>query len=216
MGTPNKLYYPKSHIVNNLFTTGKEWMFENGTEFIGYYHKYIDGNVKSGAVFSNTESKKLIPYIDLVNQPDNYIYNSIKTPINTVSPIIKYTFPTVDDFSVGKITRYFIKRRNYSTFQDIFEIDKNQYKLWKFKSAGIDFALYNAIELDWKLTGPLRDVVEDGKISVPGVYDTNLRIVMLKDNVFTGLKNYLTDYTELSIYSPYISQDIKKQFGNVK
>ena len=70
--------------------------------------------------------------------------------------------------------------------------------------------------MDWKLTGPLRDVVEDGKISVPGVYDTNLRIVMLKDNVFTGLKNYLTDYTELSIYSPYISEDIKKQFGNVK
>lgn len=215
MATPNKLYYPKSHIVNNLFTKGKEWMFEDGTEFIGYYHKYIDGNVKSGAVFSNTESKKLITYIDKVNQPDNYIYNSIKTPIKSIPPIIKYTFPTIDDFNVGKITRYFIKRRNYSTFQDIFEIDKNQYKLWKFKSGGIDSALYNAIELDWKLTGPLNDVTE-GNVVVSGVYDTNLRIVMLKDNVFTGLKNYLTDYTELSIYSPYISEDIKKQFGNVK
>jgi hypothetical protein len=215
MATPNKLYYPKSHIVNNLFTKGKEWMFEDGTEFIGYYHKYIDGNVKSGAVFSNTESKKLITYIDKVNQPNNYIYNSIKTPIKSIPPIIKYTFPTIDDFNVGKITRYFIKRRNYSTFQDIFEIDKNQYKLWKFKSGGIDSALYNAIELDWKLTGPLNDVTE-GNVVVSGVYDTNLRIVMLKDNVFTGLKNYLTDYTELSIYSPYISEDIKKQFGNVK
>jgi len=215
MATPNKLYYPKSHIVNNLFTKGKEWMIEDGTEFIGYYHKYIDGNVKSGAVFSNTESKKLITYIDKVNQPDNYIYNSIKTPIKSIPPIIKYTFPTIDDFNVGKITRYFIKRRNYSTFQDIFEIDKNQYKLWKFKSGGIDSALYNAIELDWKLTGPLNDVTE-GNVVVSGVYDTNLRIVMLKDNVFTGLKNYLTDYTELSIYSPYISEDIKKQFGNVK
>lgn len=215
MATPNKLYYPKSHIVNNLFTKGKEWMFEDGTEFIGYYHKYIDGNVKSGAVFSNTESKKLITYIDKVNQPDNYIYNSIKTPIKSIPPIIKYTFPTIDDFNVGKITRYFIKRRNYSTFQDIFEIDKNQYKLWKFKSGGIDSALYNAIELDWKLTGPLNDVTE-GNVVVSGVYDTNLRIVMLKDNIFTGLKNYLTDYTELSIYSPYISEDIKKQFGNVK
>ena len=190
-------------------------MFEDGTEFIGYYHKYIDGNVKSGAVFSNTESKKLITYIDKVNQPNNYIYNSIKTPIKSIPPIIKYTFPTIDDFNVGKITRYFIKRRNYSTFQDIFEIDKNQYKLWKFKSGGIDSALYNAIELDWKLTGPLNDVTE-GNVVVSGVYDTNLRIVMLKDNVFTGLKNYLTDYTELSIYSPYISEDIKKQFGNVK
>ena len=216
MATPNKLYYPKSHIVNNLFTKGKEWMFEDGTEFIGYYHKYIDGNVKSGAVFSNIESKKLIPYIDKVNQPDNYIYNSIKKPINSIPPIIKYTFPTVDDYEVGKITRYFIKRRNYSTFQDIFEIDKNQYKLWKIKPGGIDSALYNAIELDWKLTGPLHDVVKEGNITEPGVYDTNLRIVMLKNNVFTGLKDYLTDYIELSVHSVYISQDIKKQFGNVK
>ena len=215
MGTPNKLYYPKSHVVTNLFTTGKEWMFENGTEFIGYYHKYIDGNVKSGAVFNNADSKKLIPYIDTVNQPENYIYNSIKKPIRSVPPVIKYTLPIIDNFKVGKVTRYFIKRRNYSTYQDIFEIDKTQYQLWKSKSGGIDSALYNAIELDWKLTGPLRDVVEEGQISIPGVYDTNLRIVMLKDNVFIGLKNYLTDYIELSIYSKYISQDIKKQFGNV-
>ena len=119
MATPNKLYYPKSHIVNNLFTKGKEWMFEDGTEFIGYYHKYIDGNVKSGAVFSNTESKKLITYIDKVNQPDNYIYNSIKTPIKSIPPIIKYTFPTIDDFNVGKITRYFIKRRNIEIHKQI-------------------------------------------------------------------------------------------------
>ena len=215
MGTPNKLYYPKTHVVTNLFTTGKEWMFENGTEFIGYYHKYIDGNVKSGAVFNNVDSKKLIPYIDTVNQPENYIYNSIKAPIRSVPPVIKYTLPIIDNFKVGKVTRYFIKRRNYSTYQDIFEIDKTQYQLWKSKSGGIDSALYNAIELDWKLTGPLLDVVEEGQISIPGVYDTNLRIVMLKDNVFTGLKNYLTDYIELSIYSAYISQDIKKQFGNV-
>lgn len=215
MATPNKLYYPKSHIVNNLFTTGKEWMFEDGTEFIGYYHKYIDGNVKSGAVFNRTESKKLIPYIDKTIQPDNHIYNSIKKQIKSVPPVIKYSIPELEDFEAGKITRYFIRRRNYSTFQDIFEIDKAQYKLWKNKSGGIDFALYDAIELDWKLTGPLNDIVQDIN-TIPGVYDTNQRMVMLKDNLFTGLKDYLTDYTELSIYSPLTSQDIKKQFGNVK
>jgi hypothetical protein len=215
MNISPKLYYPKSHIVNNLYTSGKEWMFEDDSEFIGYYHKYIDGNVMSGAVFNYTESKKLIPYIDKTNQPDNHIYNSIKDKIQSVTPIVKYTFPNVDDFEIGKITRYFIKRRNYSTFQDIFEIDKNQYKLWKSKSGGIDFALYNSIELDWKLTGPLNDIYTELNV-IPGVYDTNFRMVMLKDNSFAGLKNYLTDYIELSVYSPLTSQDIKKQFGNVK
>ena len=28
----NKLYYPKSHIVPNLYTNGKELMLEDGTE----------------------------------------------------------------------------------------------------------------------------------------------------------------------------------------
>lgn len=215
MATPNKLYYPKSHIVNNLFTIGKEWMFEDGTEFMGYYHKYIDGNVKTGAVFNRSESKKLIPFVDKVIQPDNRVYNSIKKPIKSTSPMIKYTIPVIEDFEVGKITRYFIRRRNYSTFEDIFEIDKAQYKLWKSKSGGIDGALYEVIELDWKLTGPLNDIVQEMN-TIPGVYNTNQRMVMLKDNVFTGLKDYLTDYIELSIYSPLISQNIKKQFGNVK
>jgi len=215
MATPNKLYYPKSHIVNNLFTIGKEWMFEDGTEFMGYYHKYIDGNVKTGAVFNRSESKKLIPFVDKVIQPDNRVYNSIKKPIKSTSPMIKYTIPVIEDFEVGKITRYFIRRRNYSTFEDIFEIDKAQYKLWKSKSGGIDGALYDVIELDWKLTGPLNDIVQEMN-TIPGVYNTNQRMVMLKDNVFTGLKDYLTDYIELSIYSPLISQNIKKQFGNVK
>jgi hypothetical protein len=215
MSTPNKLYYPKSHVVNNLYTTGKEWMFENNTEFIGYYHKYIDGNVKSGAVFNRTESKKLIPYIDPNIQPDNYVYNSIKKPIKSVPPIIKYRIPVIEDFETGKIARYFIKRRNYSTYQDIFEIDKEQYKKWKNKSGGIDSALYDAIELDWKLTGPLNDILHEMN-PIAGVYDTNQRMVMLKNNVFIGLKDYLTDYIEFSIYSPLISQEIKKQFGNVK
>lgn len=215
MSIANKLYYPKSHIVNNLYTTGKEWMFEDGTEFIGYYHKYIDGNVKSGAVYNRTESKKLIEYIDITVQPDNHVYNSIKNTINSVPPVIKYSIPEVEDYEVGKITRYFIRRRNYSTFEDIFEIDKDQYKKWKSKSGGIDSALYDAIQLDWKLTGPLYDIKNELN-PIPGVYDTNQRMVMLKDNLFTGLKDYLTDYIELSVYSPLTSQDIKKQFGNVK
>ena len=45
-----------------------------------------------------------------------------------------------------------------------------------------------------------------------GIFDTNKRMVELKTKDFTGLKDFLTDYIEYSIYSPYVSQEIKKLF----
>lgn len=207
----NKLYYPKSHIITNLHTDGKEWMFEDATEFIGYYHKYVDGTVLSGAVYSRTESKKLIPYIDVVNDPTNVIYNSLKNKSSFKAPYTVYTIPSESDFEAGKIIRYFLRRRNLSTYEDITEIDKDQYKLWKQSSGGIDRTLYNAITLEWKLTGPLNDIREGLNVTY-GVSDTNKRMVELKDSEFLGLKNFLTDYIEYTIYSPYIDKEIKKLF----
>jgi hypothetical protein len=207
----NKLYYPKSHIITNLHTDGKEWMFEDSTEFIGYYHKYIDGTVLSGAVYSRSESKKLIPYVDAVKDPANIVYDSLKKKSKFKAPYTVYTIPTESDFEAGKIIRYFLRRRNTSTYEDITEINKDQYKLWKQSSGGIDRTLYNAIELEWKLTGPLNDIREGINITY-GVSDTNKRMVELKDIEFPGLKNFLTDYIEYTIYSPYINQEIKKLF----
>ena len=77
MAVRNKLYYPQSQIVTNLYTSGKEWMTEKGQEYIGYYHKYIDGKIASGAVYVKDQSVTLIKYIDHVVQPDNALYNSL-------------------------------------------------------------------------------------------------------------------------------------------
>lgn len=212
MSTGNKLYYPKTHIVNNLYTEGKEWMYEDGTEYSGYYHRYIDGVRMSGAVFQRGYSKKLIPYVDIAAQPETVIYDSLKKKVNYIAPVQTYTIPDEDDYSNGKFTRYFIKRRNYSTFQDIMEIDKRQFRLWKKRNMGINETLYVAIELPWKLTGPLHDEVV-GINTTYGVYDTNSRAVKLWNSKFLGLDNFLTDYTELTIYSPYVDKKYKELFG---
>lgn len=215
MSTGNKLYYPKTHIVTNLYTSGKEWMYEDGTEYIGYYHRYIDGVKMSGAVFEQEYSKKLIPYVDVVLQPSNATYDTLKKKQIFVTPYQIYPIPAIEDYETGKITRYFIKRRNFSTFQDIIEIDKAQYKLWSRPKTGIDESLYDAITLDWKLTGPLNDNT-DSDNPVYGVYDTNERMVELKNRSFPGLRAFLTDFIELSIYSPAVNQKYKNLFGNQK
>ena len=211
MITRNKLYYPKSHIVTNLHTNGKEWMFEDTIEYIGYYHRYIDGTILSGAVFNRTESKNLIPYVSIVNDPVNVVYNSLKPKLTFKAPTTVYTIPELEDYETGKIVRYFLRRRNLASYEDIIEIGKDQYKLWKKSSGGIDKNLYDAITIDWKLTGPLYDNRDSVNI-VYGIFDTNKRMVELKTKDFTGLKDFLTDYIEYSIYSPYVSQEIKKLF----
>jgi hypothetical protein len=212
MFTRNKLYYPKSHITTNLRTDGKEWMFEDGTEFKGFYHKYIDGTVLSGAVFHKTDSKKLIPYIDKVTQPNNVEYDAlIKRPI-IKSPYYIFPIPKLEDYEVGKITRYFIRRRNDVNPSNIMEIDKDQFLSWKKPNFGIDSTLYIATEVEWKLTGPRFDDRSSVNI-IYGVEDTNRRIVELKDDEYPGMKNFLTNHIELSIHSDYVSPDIKKLFG---
>ena len=208
----NKLYYPKSHITTNLRTDGLEWMLEDGTEFKGFYHRYIDGTVLTGAVFNKSESKKLIPYVNRVAQPNNFEYDSITKKIRIIAPYYIFPTPTLDDYKEGRITRYFLKRRNFSSYQDIIEIDKDQWLKLKQYDDGIDNTLYMSVKLDWKLTGPLYDDRSTQNI-VYGVYDTNQRIVLLKDHEFTGLKNFLTDYVELSVHSKAVKDDIKKLFG---
>jgi hypothetical protein len=208
----NKLYYPKSHITTNLRTDGLEWMLEDGTEFKGFYHRYIDGTVLTGAVFNKSESKKLIPYVNRVAQPNNFEYDSITKKIRIIAPYYIFPTPTLDNYKEGRITRYFLKRRNFSSYQDIIEIDKDQWLKLKQYDDGIDNTLYMSVKLDWKLTGPLNDDRSTQNI-VYGVYDTNQRIVLLNDHEFSGLKNFLTDYVELSVHSKAVKDDIKKLFG---
>ena len=211
----NKLYYPKSHIVTNLYTIGKELMLVDGTEYVGFYHRYIDNTVATGAVPHKSNSKKLIRYINQILQPNSLVYNTlIKKRLPEVFPTQALVIPDLDDYENGKFTRYFLRRRNYSTYEDIIEIDKPQWKLWRRQGSGINEKLYQGLELSWKLTGPLHDIPNTFNTEY-GVADTNQRLVFLKDREMPGLKNYLTDYIELTIYSPYVKSDIKKLFGNL-
>lgn len=206
-----KLYYPKSHIITRLHTTGKEWMTTDGIEYIGYYHKYVDGTILTGADYNQVTSVDLIPYIDIIAQPNNHLYKSVTTNTNVfTAPKIHFPSLTVDDYKAGFVTRYFIGRRNSRS--DIMEIKVDQYNTINNPTTGLDGSIYMGISFDWKLTGPLHDI-KDGMNIEYGVYDTNDRMVHLKDNDLIGLKQYLTDYVELSVYSINVSTGIKKLFG---
>ena len=210
MITRNKIYYPKSHIITDLRTDGKEWMLENGTEYIGFYHKYIDGTVLTGAVFNRLESKTLIPYVNLIAQPETVVYDSLIERKKFSYPYATVNLPIQKDFKKGQYTRYFIRKINSKTSADIIEIDKDQFDKWKQDK--IDRSLYIATEIGWKLTGPKFDVKVNNTIAEFGVFDSNKRFTQLKDKQLPGLKLYLTDYLEYTVYSPLTSTAIKDLF----
>ena len=222
--TRKRLYYPASQIIQNLYTAGKEYMTVDNIEYIGYYHKYIDGTVMTGAVYDISESKLLKQFVDTVKQPELIVYrdsvkkgnNSKTNVIYSIHPKFSYVTPSESDFQLGKFTRYFIKRRNFKTVEDIFEIDFEQYKQWRKIKSGIDETLYEAIAIEWKLTGPLNDIFENNVNVAPGVFNTNERTIRVKASTFMGLDKYVTDFTEFSIYSPLCPVEFKQKFGYLK
>lgn len=208
MAERNKLYYPESQIITGLYTPGKEWIVsDTGIEYIGFYHKYSDGNVMTGAVYNRMTSEFLKPYVFEVSV-ETSVYDNLKQRYDLDSPKMSFPLPTLNDYRNGTMKRYFLQRRNSTLYSDIIELDIIQYRSWRRVNSGIDENLYMAIELDWKLTGPLND----NSIGY-GVVDTNRRIVLIKDAELPGLKGFLTDYTEHSIYSDTVSKKIKEMFG---
>jgi hypothetical protein len=213
-----KIYYPKTKIITNLYTQGKEWMYENGVEYIGYYHRYLDGLVLTEPYYNLVKSEKIIPYSEIKKNQPNVIYDSIsdlQVSFNA-SPTNVYTLPTLDDYKKGFFKRYFVYRRNLKDiYKEFFEVNDKQYKSWKTPREGIDEILYNAFVIEWRLTGPLNDITAEGQIIEFGVHDTNKRLVYLNEKQFPGIIKILTDYKEFSIYSLLTPEEIRKQFGNM-
>jgi len=163
-------------------------MLEDGTEYIGDYHKYSTGEVFTKGYYIKDVSDKLIPYIDLqnVSQKDTFEYDNLASfKIDKFQEVqFRKTQPTDGDYSNGYFFRYFVKRH----FQSIIhEVEKGT-----FSNAPQD--LYVKTQITWKLRGPLNDTDSE-----KGVFDTNQRLVLLAERDVVGISNYITDYTEYAI-----------------
>ena len=216
MATRLKIYYPENQIVRNLTTTGKKWMLSDGTEYVGLYHKYSTGEVFTQPAWNATESQPLIPYKQSYSIAENLIYKNItKTDVsNFTAPV--YYFPVLSetDYSNGTVTRYFVQRNNLTnSLLTIIEVSKDQYSTLSKTGSGINNNLYRGISIPWKLTGPKNDVFDQNQTRVtPGVEDTNRRVVEINDLKMPGLLKYLSDFTELSVYSLATPTNIKQKF----
>ena len=186
MAKRERIYYPEGAIQKGLYTSGGEWMFEDGTEYTGQYHRYSNTKeVFTESYFIKDVSKKLIPFYDLNVGFQNNIfdYNVLTENIEDYTPELTipdpyFLQPNQEDYDNGFVKRYFYKRKGSTT---INEIDKTGF-------SDLDSPYYQKIELKWKISGPLNDTTEE-----TGIIDTNLRTILLYKNEFTGLERYLTN-----------------------
>ena len=181
-----RIYYPEGAIQKGLYTNGGEWMFEDGTEYTGQYHKYLNTReVFTESYFIKDVSKKLIRYynLDVDFQKNTFEYNTLKEVVKDYTPELTipdpyFLQPSQEDYDNGFVERYFYKRKGSTT---INEISKKGF-------GNLNSPYYQKLKLKWKITGPLNDTTEE-----IGIIDTNRRTILLYQNEFTGLERYLTD-----------------------
>ena len=180
MANRPKIYYPADQITTGLKTSGKEWMLRDGTEFKGYYHRYVDGLVMTGFNYNEATSNYLVPYLPQTSfKYDTLVNINVK---NFGTPQQYYPRPSKQDYDQGYVTRYFIRKSN-NVDARIIEIDVKQ---WNLIGTQIDPFLYSKTSFPWKLTGNQSDVEQ-----------TNGKIVQKYNEELPGLQKYLRNYLEL-------------------
>jgi len=210
-----KIYYPDSQIVNNLFTKGGEFMkLNNFEEYVGFYHRYSTGEVFTETKWDILKSTRLIRFRPIIENSKKYYglkhfyqvgSNRRKQRSNT-DEYYKYSAPravrrklTEKEIKAGKITRHFVTKRNERD-RIFFEISPEQVNGYPLLSEGINQYLYELVQLPWKVDGPEYDIYEDGILKIPGVIDTNLRIIDRYSQKFRILRNIITSPRELTVY----------------
>lgn len=181
-----RLHYTPNQITFNLYTTGSQWMTEDGVEFLGPYHTYTTGEIYSQSKWNEKTSKKLVPLV--LESTDNYVYKQLKT-IQTKFDTPQSTQPiiTIQARNTGFITRYFLKKSNESI---ITEVDESQYDKWGIQK--IDSNIWNATQITWYITGNLHDELQHG-VLVQGVIEKNLQEIQRAEIEVPGISLVLTN-----------------------
>jgi hypothetical protein len=192
-----KLYYPAEEITNNLYTFGSELMTDDNVEYIGPFHRYITGEVYTGTAWDSKTSRKLVAFKE---QSKTTIYNTLKPNIQLkhVSPIRVAPQITSADISRGSIQRYFICKQNETI---VLEIDEAQYNKWGNNQ--IDNKIYNAIRIEWTITGPIQDS-QKGNVLIPGVATKNTQQIKVATRSNPAIATILTNPLEFYVDTDYI------------
>jgi hypothetical protein len=161
------VYYPKSQIVTNLYTSGQEYVIQSTSEnYIGNYWKTSDGKFFTGKTPEDKNIQELVVATLTVNATPNQnsILNSPNWTPNDfpaleypkykyeelLSPTPSIVSPTQDDYNLGEFTRYFCKKTNELRY---IEINKDTYDKLVGQEPTYLWQLYTPFKYQWIISG---------------------------------------------------------------
>ena len=174
-------YLPKSQVVTNQYSSGKEFTL-NGVDYVGPYYKTSKGEVYTGKTPSDPNTTKLEQYESGITDTEaknaesvplsgsqeiypksynEYFYqyqNALKKQFRYKAaspPIASSPFPTEKQYEVGEFQRFFLKKNNELKY---IEVDKNLFDLYTAQDSDVQWQLYSPIRINWVLTGNFVDV----------------------------------------------------------
>lgn len=206
-------YYPLNRIKTGLYTRGTAYALE-GKPYTGAYYITYKGDAYTGANPTFGDNKPLSP-LPVAGQTDLSSYSQFSatsvsekqaattksltkvTIPGTLKQLAPYTPLVLDsDYARGYFTRYFIKR-----IADKGYVREVSFGDWAIVKNGSDptYEEYEAIDMLWQLTGPLRDTRVSQYQVKGGVFDTNKRVTEAKSKGFIGLKEFIgEEYTKFA------------------
>lgn len=171
------MYYPKSEIIENLYTGGAEFVYKiNSTPYKGYYYSTTDGKYYTGRTYAKS-AQELIKIVE-------------RNKLNAVSsPKSEQLLPNEQDYQKGYIKRYLIKRVN-SGPDTIKEISKQDYDKYSKDP------LYTSAEVDWVIKGNLYSTTDANGHKILGVLELNkLRISKLESKI-PGISSFFKNFAQ--------------------
>lgn len=197
-----RLHYTPNQITTNLYTSGSEWMTDDGVEYIGLYHKYVTKETFTQPMWDLQKSKQLLPYIEKNSLLEQYKkIKTVKTDFQ--QPQTYLVIITEQDRKLGYINRYFVKKVNEQT---IIEINAEQFEL--LASNKIDSNLFISTMIEWSITGSLENSYANGT-TILGVKVKNYKAVVEAENVLQGIISKLTNLIEYYSDTDFVTpQDI--------
>jgi len=202
MTTRKKTYYSADETINNLYTVGQEWMTLDQQEYKRAYHKYLTGEIFTGAKWNPKTSKPLKAFISYEENETAKFYRSLRPKIKTSykSPKSQSVTITQNDIDAGVINRYFYKRYDNDK---ILETTESLYN--EIISNQVDKKLYVTQKIQWFITGNKNDQFKNG-VFIAGVSTKNINQVKFAAKTLPGLTAILTDplqyYTDTDFIAP--------------
>lgn len=195
-------YFPKSRVITNQKSNPGEYKTPSGYDYVGPYYTTFKGesftgiSPTSGSSVPLTATPPVASFSDSNPTIEGY-KQLVPVNVNLVDPTPFTPRPTEEDYKVGKITRYFARQRNGTTFR-LMEINKATYEAFTKNRGNANTALWKVISIFWQIAGPLHNEKINGIQTRAGIIDTNQRILDKTEPNFIGLKQYLTDPLQFS------------------